>query len=108
MHPGCCPRSHPLTLQDVPERALLFFQRALRVDPDHVKSQQALRRCKLLQAKKEEGNKAFRSGHLQQALDVYSEALSIDRLNVSTNAKLHCNRALVESRVRLWAWPVGG
>ena len=56
-------------------------------------------KSKLLQAKKEEGNRAFRSGDNHRAYDIYSEALIIDPLNTFTNAKLYCNRALVGSKV---------
>ena len=69
------------------------------MDPDHTKSKLALRRSKLLLSKKEEGNVAFRCGQLERALELYSEALAVDPRNTFTNSKLHCNRALVESKV---------
>lgn len=50
-------------------------------------------------AKKEEGNLAFKAGQYEQALELYTEGLSIDEYNKITNAKLHCNRALVELKV---------
>ena len=56
-------------------------------------------KSKSLLAKKEEGNRAFRSGENHRAYDIYSEALKIDPLNTFTNAKLFCNRALVGSKV---------
>ena len=56
-------------------------------------------KTKQLLARKEEGNVAFRSGDLQRAYDLYTEALDIDPLNTFTNAKLYCNRALVGSKV---------
>lgn len=56
-------------------------------------------KSKSLQAKKDEGNRAFRSGNNHRAYDIYSEALKIDPLNTFTNAKLYCNRALVGSKV---------
>lgn len=49
----------------------------------------------MLKQKKEEGNEAFNSGRLNDAYTLYSEALSIDPNNKSTNAKLHFNRATV-------------
>lgn len=85
--------------QDIPDKATQFFQEVLRVDPDHVKSRTAIKRSKLLLAKKEEGNNFFKSGNNQAAYDTYSEALSIDPKNISTNAKLLCNRALVGSKL---------
>ena len=56
-------------------------------------------KAKLLAAKKEEGNKEFRSGHLQKAIELYTEALSIDPNNKFTNSKLYFNRATVLSKV---------
>ena len=50
-------------------------------------------------AKKEEGNTAFRTGKFQDAYSLYTEALSIDTNNKSTNSKLFCNRATVCSKV---------
>ena len=48
--------------------------------------------------KKEEGNSYFREGKHEEAYKTYSEGLEIDPLNVFTNAKLFCNRALVGSK----------
>ena len=58
-------------------------------------------KCKLLKAKKEEGNETFKVGKFQEAYDLYTEALAVDPLNVNTNAKIYCNRATVSSKVRL-------
>ena len=59
-----------------------------------------LQKSKKLLARKEEGNAAFHQGKVQEAYDLYTEALTIDPLNILTNAKLYCNRALVGSKVR--------
>lgn len=56
-------------------------------------------KTKLLIRKKEEGNSLYREGKSEGAYQVYSEALEIDPLNVFTNAKLYCNRALAGSKV---------
>ena len=53
----------------------------------------------MLSAKKEEGNTAFRNKKYQEAYSLYSEALSIDPNNKTTNSKLFCNRATVCSKV---------
>lgn len=54
-----------------------------------------LQRAKSLKQKKEEGNEAFRSGRLDAAYQLYTEALEIDPYNVFTNSKLFNNRATV-------------
>lgn len=56
-------------------------------------------KAKALNAKKEEGNKEFRAGHLQAAYDLYSEALAIDPFNKFTNSKLYCNRGTCSAKV---------
>jgi len=53
-----------------------------------------------LESTKEEGNKAFRSGKYEEALELYSKALEIDPCNKSTNSKLYCNRATVNSKLQ--------
>jgi DnaJ family protein C protein 7 len=52
-----------------------------------------------LSKKKEEGNEAFKIGKIQDAYNLYSEALKIDPINKLTNAKIFCNRATVSSKV---------
>ena len=59
----------------------------------------ALQKAKRLQSQKQEGNEAFTGGNYQKAFDIYTEALTIDPRNKSTNAKLYYNRALVSSKV---------
>ncbi len=49
--------------------------------------------------KKDEGNDAFKNGDYQRALDLYSDALAIDPINIITNAKLYCNRALMKQKM---------
>ena len=52
-----------------------------------------------MKQKKEEGNTAFKSGKLEDAYTLYSEALQIDPFNKYTNAKLFFNRATVAAKV---------
>lgn len=53
----------------------------------------------MLKQKKEDGNEAFKAQRLQEAYDLYTEALSIDPNNNKTNAKLYFNRATVCAKV---------
>ncbi|XP_065886620.1 dnaJ homolog subfamily C member 7-like [Dysidea avara] len=87
--------------QDMSDRATKCFHQVLRLNPDHRPSQIIIKKSKQLVSKKEEGNAAFKEGRHQQACDLYSEALTIDPFNKITNAKLFCNRALVESKLGL-------
>jgi len=67
--------------------------------PSHIKAKEIYRKAKSLKTKKEEGNVAFKAGHLTQAYKLYSDALEIDPLNKSTNAKLYFNRATVAAKL---------
>ncbi|XP_064389364.1 dnaJ homolog subfamily C member 7-like [Halichondria panicea] len=85
--------------QDMQDKAKRFFTQALKMDPDHSKSRQAMKKNKYLLQRKEEGNLAFKTGDYARAHELYSEALAIDPLNTATNAKLYCNRALAGSKL---------
>ncbi len=58
-------------------------------------------KAKQLKQKKEEGNGAFKSGKLEDAYTLYTEALQIDPFNKYTNAKLFFNRATVAAKVNM-------
>ena len=58
-----------------------------------------IQKAKQLKQKKEEGNVAFKSGKLEDAYRLYSDALQIDPCNKHTNAKLFFNRATVAAKV---------
>ncbi|KAI8761325.1 dnaJ homolog subfamily C member 7-like [Biomphalaria glabrata] len=88
-----------LYYQDSTEKAFQHFQEVLRRAPDHHKAKDIFRKAKALTLKKEEGNTAFRAGNFQDAYKLYSDALSIDPNNKSTNSKLFCNRATVCSKL---------
>jgi len=89
-----------LYYQDQTERAYKLFQQLLRTAPDFKKAREAYKKAKSLESTKDEGNKAFRSGNYQQALELYSKALQIDPFNKSTNSKLYCNRATVNFKLK--------
>jgi DnaJ family protein C protein 7 len=88
-----------LLKQGNPEKATEYFRQALQLDPDHHRSRIAIRRSKLIVAKKTEGNTLIREGAYEQAHVVYTEALEVDPDNVSLNSKLYCNRALAASKI---------
>jgi len=89
-----------LYYEDNVDRAFSHFTQVLRFAPDHVKAKDIYKKAKSLKQKKEEGNTAFKSGNLDEAYKLYSEALSIDPCNRSTNAKLYFNRATVAAKQR--------
>merc|ERR1712223_432891 len=85
--------------EDNIEKAFIHFQQALRLAPDHVKAKDVYRKAKLLKQKKEDGNVAFKNGELNNAYDLYTEALQIDSCNKITNAKIFFNRATVLAKL---------
>uniref|UniRef100_UPI00358E8E4B dnaJ homolog subfamily C member 7-like n=1 Tax=Myxine glutinosa TaxID=7769 RepID=UPI00358E8E4B len=89
-----------LYYEDLIDKAVQYFVQALRMAPDHEKARLACKNAKLLKAKKEEGNQAFKDGQLQEAYDMYSSALQIDPNNRITNAKIYCNRAAVSMKLK--------
>jgi len=88
-----------LYYEDNVDRAFTHFTQVLRLAPDHIKAKEIYRKAKSLKQKKEEGNTAFKAGHLTEAIRLYSEALEIDPCNRSTNAKLFFNRATVAAKL---------
>ncbi|XP_053607541.1 dnaJ homolog subfamily C member 7 [Plodia interpunctella] len=88
-----------LYFEDKDEQAFKHFQQVLRLAPDHKKAMETYKRAKLLKQKKEEGNEAFKMGRWHQALNLYNEALNIDKNNKAVNAKLYFNKATVCSKL---------
>jgi DnaJ family protein C protein 7 len=80
-------------------KAFCHFERVLRLVPNHQKATAIYKRAKALVQRKEEGNKAYKAGRLEEAYSLYTEALRIDPRNKSINAKLFYNRAMVCSRL---------
>lgn len=81
------------------DQGLTYFQKALALDPDHIKARIMRFKAKNLKEKKDQGYKLFTSGQFREAYYVYTETLKIDSSNVSFNAKLHFNRALMTSKM---------
>ena len=92
-------RGMSLYYQDNVDKAFTHFQHVLKSAPDHKKALEIYKRARALKQTKEEGNEAFKAGDHQKAFDLYSQALLIDPLNSSTNAKLYFNRATVCSKM---------
>lgn len=88
-----------LYYQDSVDKAFQHFQRVLQFSPDHAKALSFYKKAKLLQSKKEAGNQAFKSSKMQEAYDLYTEALAIDPNNKAINAILYFNRATASSKL---------
>lgn len=81
------------------EKGILYFERALALDPDHKHAKLWRTKAKSLRDKKEKGNELFKNFKFRDALAMYNEALQVDPLNKDTNSKLFYNRALVNTKL---------
>lgn len=89
-----------LYYEDNIDKAFTHFQQVLKLAPDHAKAKEAFKRARQLKSKKDEGNEAFKANKFEEALKLYSEALTVDADNKMTNAKLYFNRATVLAKLR--------
>lgn len=85
--------------QDDLEEAFKLLNSILETDPTHQRSIKCKEIATKISGKKEEGNRLFKEGKLDEALNLYTEALEVDKFNVQTNAKLYYNRATVFSKL---------
>ncbi|KAF2718260.1 TPR-like protein [Polychaeton citri CBS 116435] len=95
-------RGRALYAQGENDKAVQHLRQALACDPDFKDAVKYLRMVQKLDRMKEEGNTHFKSGRYQKAVDVYTEALSVDPLNKGTNSKILNNRAMCYSRLKDW------
>lgn len=92
-------RGRALYAQGDDEKALQHFRQALNCDPDYRDAVKYLRMVQKLNRMKDEGNSKFKSARYQEAVDTYTEALSVDPQNRGTNSKILQNRALCNTKV---------
>lgn len=96
-------RGRVLYAQGENEKAIQHFRQALNCDPDFKDAVKYLRMVQRLERTKEEGNRAFKAGRFQEAIDTYTRALEVDPSNKNTNSKILQNRALCHSRLKNWS-----
>ncbi|KAL0477152.1 Hsp40/DnaJ [Acrasis kona] len=73
------------------ENGLKHVNEALRMDPDNQACLQFRKQLKSIENAKEDGNKSFKSGDYQDAIDKYAQAVQIDPLNKVLNSTIYCN-----------------
>jgi len=81
------------------QRAEECFRKALSFDPDMSDARDCLRTMKRLERSKNEANDLYKRGKWQEAVNAYTESLSIDPSNKITNAKILGNRALARAKI---------
>lgn len=62
-------------------QALQHVQSALRLDPGHEPAMQLRKRVKEVERVKEEGNKSFKSGDLNDAVEKYTDAIQVNHFS---------------------------
>lgn len=82
------------------DRAEDYFRQALSLDPDNADARNFLRTMKKLERAKTSANDMFKKGKFSNAVEAYTEALTIDPANKVTNAKLLGNRALARIKIK--------
>lgn len=93
-------RGRALYAQGENDKAIKHFRQALNCDPDFRDAVKYLRLVQKLDRMKEDGNKDYKSGRWQSALEKYTEALEVDPLNKGTNSKILQNRALCQIKLK--------
>ncbi|CAK7268371.1 hypothetical protein SEPCBS119000_003027 [Sporothrix epigloea] len=93
-------RGRALYAQGDSAQAERHFRRAIEMDPDQRDAIKWLRIVQKLDRMKEEGNREYKAGRWQEAIDKYTDALSIDPSNRGINSKLLQNRALCRLKLK--------
>ncbi|CAK7217795.1 hypothetical protein SCUCBS95973_003265 [Sporothrix curviconia] len=93
-------RGRALYAQGDNTQAERHFRRAIEMDPDQRDAIKWLRIVQKLDRMKEEGNREYKAGRWQEAIDKYTDALGIDPTNRGINSKLLQNRALCRLKLK--------
>jgi len=84
------------------ELGMQHFKKILQEDPDNKEAKRMYLQIKKLGRKKQEGNDLFKKNKNREAFAAYTEALEIDPMNDSFNAKIYSNRAATQMRLKQW------
>jgi len=87
--------------------AIRHFTNALGLDPDNSIYRGALKKVKLFESKKKEGNDTFSAGHAEEAYNLYTECLDINPDNDAVNSIIYCNRAAAAMKLKKYEEAVG-
>ncbi|BGP39502.1 hypothetical protein JCM10449v2_003453 [Rhodotorula kratochvilovae] len=82
------------------DQAIKHCQEALRNDPDYSRARTLLKRIRLVEQLKEQGNTAFKEQRTDEAIAKYTEAMDADPENESIKAVLLSNRAAAYLRLK--------
>ncbi|GAA5905220.1 hypothetical protein JCM8208_000319 [Rhodotorula glutinis] len=85
------------------DQAIKHCQEALRNDPDYSRARTLLKRIRLVEQLKEQGNTAFKEQRTDEAIQKYSDAMDADPDNETIKAVLLSNRAAAYLRAKNYA-----
>lgn len=106
-------RNHPQFADALALRARLLFGRgensaainhclqALRLDPDQAEAKAQLKLVKAMEAKKVQGNEAFKQGRFEESCQLYQEALKLASDSLENSCTLLSNLAIACYKVFL-------
>jgi DnaJ family protein C protein 7 len=85
--------------QDKLDDAFQDLSRVLEVEPGHKKARSVLSRAIQYKVIKDKGKVLYMAEDFEAACQVYTDALTIDKLNTLANAKLYYNRAVNRAKL---------
>eukprot|EP00698_Gefionella_okellyi_P017472 TRINITY_DN5111_c0_g1_i1.p1 TRINITY_DN5111_c0_g1~~TRINITY_DN5111_c0_g1_i1.p1 ORF type:complete len:454 (-),score=93.91 TRINITY_DN5111_c0_g1_i1:371-1732(-) len=86
-------RARALHRQGQSDQAIKHLQEGLRLDPDNTACRMELRKIRDMDAQKNAGNEAFKTGRYQDAIDAYTACAGLDPANATFTSQIFCNRA---------------
>jgi len=72
---------------------------SLRMDPDNIEAQKAIKNIKASQNLKETASAVFKAGDYKGAVEAFDECLAIDQLNLAYNSIINFNKGLAYSKL---------
>ncbi|XP_054156109.1 dnaJ homolog subfamily C member 7-like [Oppia nitens] len=93
-------RGMALYYTDNLDKAYQHFKQVCTLNPDHVKVKKVFKKAKQLMSQKQDGNDALKDNKVEDAVRIYTEALTTDPLNTLTNAKIYFNRSIAYAKLK--------
>ena len=67
----------------------------MRLDPDNHKCRTLLKKARRCEELKDMGNEHLKNNQFDKAIEVYTEAIELDKCNIKLNSIIYANRGLV-------------
>jgi hypothetical protein len=73
---------------------------ALRIDPDNVDAQKAVKAMKQSAAMKEKASETFKKEDYKQAVELFDQCLKVDVLNLNYNSVINLNKSIALGKLK--------